>query len=40
MATIPPPDPEPDYGPIETPQPERPPNELPPMPGDVDRPAA
>jgi|GEM_PF-2517988 len=36
MATVP--IPEPDYGPVESPQPTVPPRELPPMPGDVDVP--
>lgn len=38
MATVPLPDPQPDTGPIETPQPTIPPAELPPMPGDLDQP--
>lgn len=38
MASIP--NPEPDYGPIDSPQPEQTPTELPPMPGDVDQPTA
>ena len=37
MASVP--DPEPDYGPVETPEPTAPPTELPPMPGDIDQPA-
>ncbi len=36
MATVP--NPEPDYGPVDSPQPTIPPSELPPMPGDVDVP--
>lgn len=36
MATVP--NPEPDYGPVDSPQPTTPPSELPPMPGDVDVP--
>ena len=39
MATVPSPDPQPDTGPIEQPQPIVPPVELPPMPGDIDQPA-
>ena len=38
MASVP--NPEPDYGPVDNPQPTAPPSELPPMPGDVDVPAA
>ncbi|HTI30536.1 MAG TPA: hypothetical protein VL405_00265 [Sphingomonas sp.] len=38
MATIPPPDPQPDQGPVETPQPSTPPAEVQPIPGDVDVP--
>ena len=37
MATVP--TPEPDYGPVDSPQPTAPPSEMPPMPGDVDSPA-
>ncbi len=40
MATIPPIDPQPDTGPVESPEPTVPPSELPPIPDDVDRPAA
>ena len=36
MASIP--NPEPDYGPVDSPQPTVPPSELPPMPGDIDMP--
>lgn len=36
MASIP--NPEPDYGPVDSPQPIGPPSELPPMPDDVDMP--
>jgi hypothetical protein len=36
VATIP--NPEPDYGPVDSPQPTVPPSELPPMPDDVDMP--
>jgi hypothetical protein len=39
MATVPSPDPEPDTGPIESPEPTHPPSELPPMPADIDQPA-
>ena len=38
MATVP--TPEPDYGPVDSPVPESAPTELPPMPDDVDMPAA
>ena len=38
MATIPSPDPQPDTGPIEQPQPTMPPSELPPLPDDQDMP--
>ncbi len=37
MASIP--SPEPDYGPVDDPQPTSPPAEMPPMPGDLDNPA-
>jgi hypothetical protein len=37
MATNP--NPEPDTGPVEQPEPTVPPSELPPLPGDVDQPA-
>jgi hypothetical protein len=40
MSTMPPTEPQPDTGPIEQPQPIVPPAELPPMPDDVDNPAA
>jgi len=33
------PNPEPDYGPIDNPEPSSPPSELPPLPGDIDQPA-
>jgi len=36
MATVP--NPEPDYGPVDSPQPTSPPSEMPPMPGDIDMP--
>jgi len=39
MATIPSPEPTPDTGPMETPQPTSPPSEMPPMPADIDQPA-
>ena len=39
MATVPQPDPMPDTGPIEQPQPTFPPSELPPLPDDIDQPA-
>ncbi len=38
MASVPSPDPEPDTGPIENPQPTVPPVELPLMPDDIDNP--
>jgi hypothetical protein len=40
MASIPPEEPMPDTGPIEGPEPTPMPVELPPMPGDIDQPAA
>ena len=40
MATVPAPEPEPDTGPIESPQPSVPPTELPPTPDDFDQPVA
>ncbi len=36
MATVP--NPEPDYGPVDSPMPTTPPSEMPPMPGDIDVP--